>query len=466
MNFRIEKDSLGDVKVPTSALYGAQTQRAIENFTISGIRQLTVFIQAFVFIKKSAAIVNMELALLNKKIGEAIVQACDEILEGKHLDQFVVDVYQAGAGTSHNMNTNEVLCNRAIEILGGQKGDFSVVHPNDHVNMAQSTNDTIPTAIRLSALLLNRPFQESAHKLVRSLSLQGEKNHDVVMTGRTHLQDAVPITAGQVFLGWSDSLKDAVEKVEQASDWLKRLPIGGTAVGTGMNSHPQYHAMMVKELNKLTGLDLKESDNLVELISSLNDVANYSAAIKGVALELMRISNDIRLYSAGPNTGIDEFHLPPVQPGSSIMPGKVNPVMCEMMNQVCYQVIGLDTTVSMASQAGQFQLNVMMPVIQFNLLFEITILTSAMKQFSIKCVDGITLNKDKCRKNFEQSLGLATVLNPIIGYTKAAEVVKEAIKNKKSIFATLHEKKLFTEKELENLFSPEKLTKPGIAEKK
>ncbi|MBI4041873.1 MAG: aspartate ammonia-lyase [Deltaproteobacteria bacterium] len=465
MEYRIEKDSLGEKRVPKDVYYGIQTLRAVENFPISGFKPFPEFVTAFVYIKKTAALVNTDLGLLDSKISKAIVQAADEILNGKHRDQFVVDVFQAGAGTSHNMNTNEVLCNRAIEILGGKRGNYSVVHPNDHVNMAQSTNDTFPTAMRLSTLMRHGELRKALEGVISAFKQLSRTSADVVTSARTHLQDAVPITYGQIFGAYAAMLTKALRRLEGAADQLRYLNIGGTAAGTGVNSHPEYASRMAEKLSELTRLSLEKGMDLVECSQSTADMAAYSAALKLLALDLSKISNDLRLYSSGPKTGLAEIELPAVQPGSSIMPGKVNPVICECLNMVSFQVIGNDSAVSWASQAAQFQLNVMMPVIIFNILFSMKILIEMLNVFKEKCLDGIRVDRNRAQHYFENSMGLATILNPMIGYSAAADVVKEALKNDQSIIQTLKAKKILSDAEFKKRFAIDRITQPKLTER-
>ena len=459
---RTEKDSLGEKKVSDDAYYGIQTLRGFENFPISGLREPEVLIQTYAFIKKAAAQVNTSLGVLDVKISKAIIQACDEILSGKFHDQFIIDVFQAGAGTSFNMNANEVIANRATEILGGKKGDYSRVNPNDHVNMAQSTNDTFPAAMRISSLLLNALLEEALKKLVQSFRKKGKEFDKIATIARTHLQDAVPIRLGQEFEAYAVMLEKALTRIQKAKESLTSLNIGATAAGTGMNSHPQYAKKMVEVLSGFTKLSLKNPTNFIEIASSTADFAEYSSALKNLALDITKIANDLRLLSSGPRTGLNEVFLPAVQPGSSIMPGKVNPSILECTNMVCFQVVGNDVAVSMASQASQLQLNVMMPVIIYNILFSSKILTHMMTMLSQKCIEGIRANEKQCKKYFEESLGLATALNPIIGYAKAAEVVKESIKTDTSILKMIEEKGILTSAEIKKYLSPDKLTNPGI----
>jgi aspartate ammonia-lyase len=461
-NFRIEKDSLGELQVPADAYYGVQTARAVANFPISGIRPHAIFVKAFVTIKRSAAVVHKELGVLSAERADAIVKACDEILSGKWVEQIVVDVYQAGAGTSTNMNMNELIANRAIEIMGGTRGDYSKINPNDHVNMAQSTNDSYPAAIRLGVCMKHPDLMKSLDVLITSLEKKAAEFDDVIKSGRTHLQDAVPIRLGQEFGGWASILSRCRARLNEAEQGLRQLNLGATAAGTGMNAHPKYRFMVAKEISHQTGIEFHAAQNLFEVTQSLGDMLYYSSALRLLAIELGRIVNDIRLLSCGPRTGLAEFNLPPVQPGSSIMPGKVNPSMAEMMNQVCYQIIGFDTTVAYCAQAGQLDLNVMMPVINYDLQQGLHIFANAIAVFTTKCVDGITVNFDVCQHFFEASVGMATILNPHIGYAKAAELAKESIKSGKTIVALIREQKILTEEQLKDILDPMKLTEPDL----
>ena len=460
--YRIEKDTLGEVKVPEEAYYGAQTARALENFPVSGIKSHPVFTKSMVYIKKAAAKVNAELGCLSKDKSEAIIKAADRIIGGEFKDQFVVDVYQAGAGTSFNMNVNEVIANIAIEALGGEKGNYSIVHPNDHVNCGQSTNDVFPTAMKIAALLLLKELFPVVDELVDSLNEKVEEFDKIIKSGRTHLQDAAPIRLGQEFSGYADAVSKTVEKIEKASDELKELGIGGTAVGTGLNAHPDYAKNIVKELQEITSLAVRGATNYFEAMQSNAPIAEVSGALKVFAVELIRIANDLRLMSSGPMTGMAEINLPAVQPGSSIMPGKVNPVMAEMLNMVCFSVIGNDLTITMASQAGQLELNVMMPVMQYKLLDSISIITNALKVFTSKCVKGITANEDRCYQYAINSMSIVTALNPYIGYSKAAEVAKESLQTGESIREIVLKKGLMSEEKLNEILSPESMTKPGV----
>jgi aspartate ammonia-lyase len=462
MQTRIEKDSLGEREIPADAYYGVQTDRALENFPISGLRPKSAYVEATVLIKKCAAKVNKVLGLLDTGIADAIIAACDEILSGRLREWFVVDVYQAGAGTSHNMNVNEVIANRAIELLGGSKGDYAVVHPNDHVNMAQSTNDVCPTAIRISSVELSQSLLNSLLHMENAFSAKAEEFDPVIKSGRTHLQDAVPIRLGQEFGAYAICLRKHRESIEAAADSGKELGIGGTAVGTGLNAPPRYRTMMVDELSREVGIKFRAADNYFEAMQSLRPFVELSGAVRGLAQDLIRIANDLRLLSSGPKTGLAEITLPALQPGSSIMPGKVNPVIAEMMDMVCFQVIGCDTTVLLAAQAGQLELNVMMPVVAFNLLHEIEILKNAVDVFSRLCVEGIQADALRCKAYAEASMSIVTVLNPHIGYAAAAQVAKEYLASGKSISQIVLEKGLLTREQLESVFDLRNITEPGI----
>ncbi len=432
MTTRKEHDSLGDVHVPAEALYGAQTQRATQNFQISGLKPRQAFIWSMATIKRAAAEVNRDLALLDNDRAQAIIQAAQEVIDGKWNDQFVVDPIQAGAGTSHNMNTNEVIANRATQILGGKPGEYRV-HPNDHVNMAQSTNDTIPTAIRLGALWRLDELLDTLNKLVEALNGKAAEFDDIVKSGRTHLQDAVPVRLGQEFSAYARAIERDTERIQYAAEGLRRLGIGGTAVGSGLNAHPEYHARMVKKLSELTGLKLYESDNLFESMQSMADAAAFSASLRTLALTLIRIANDFRLLASGPSTGLDEIRLPAVQPGSSIMPGKVNPVMAEMLDMAMFYVVGLDTTVAMAAQAGQLELNVMMPIIAHSLFEAMQIIIGAVHAFTEDAVRGLTANREKAEGWLAKNAIVVTALNPVIGYSQGAALVKESLKRDMAI---------------------------------
>jgi len=430
--FRIEKDSLGELQVPAGALYGAQTQRAVENFPISGLRPWRAFIWSMATVKRAAAEVNRDLDLLDGERADAITRSAQEVIDGKWDDQFVVDPFQAGAGTSHNMNVNEVIANRATLVLGGRLGEY-LVHPNDHVNMAQSTNDTIPTAIRLGCLWRLDELLGALEELAAALETKADEFDDIVKSGRTHLQDAVPVRLGQEFGAYALAVRRDAERVRRAAMGLRRLGIGGTAVGSGLNAHPEYHARMVQKLSDLTWLELYESDNLFESMQSMSDTADFSASLRTLALTLVRIANDFRLLSSGPATGLDEINLPAVQPGSSIMPGKVNPVMAEMLNQAMFHVIGCDTTVALAAQAGQLELNVMMPVIAHNLFEMMQVMIGAVRAFTERAVTGVTANREKAEGWLAKNAIVVTALNPLIGYAQGAALVKEALASNAAI---------------------------------
>ena len=431
-DFRTEKDSLGELQVPADALYGVQTQRAVLNFPISGLRPWRAFIWSMALIKRAAAEVNSDLGLLDSKKAKAIAEAAAEVMEGKWDSQFVVDPIQAGAGTSHNMNTNEVIANLATEKVGGKRGAY-IVKPNDDVNMAQSTNDTIPTAIRLGSLWRLDELLAALDALANALRAKAVEFDGIVKSGRTHLQDAVPVRLGQEFGAYAKAVARDRERVARAAESLRRLGIGGTATGTGLNAHPEYHARMVKRLSEISGLKLYESDNLFESMQSQADAADFSASLRTTAITLVRVANDLRLLSSGPTTGLDEIRLPAVQPGSSIMPGKVNPVLAEMLNMAMFHVQGCDHTVALAAQAGQLELNVMMPVIAHNLFEAMQVMIGAVNAFTEKCVKGIVAQKEKAEGWLGKNAIVATALNPLIGYMTAAELVKDAMKRNMTI---------------------------------
>jgi aspartate ammonia-lyase len=459
---RTERDPLGEKAVPSDALYGIQTLRAAENFPISGLRPLPAFVDAVVWIKRAAALTHKETGRLDARLADAIVRAADEVLAGGHRDQFIVDVYQAGAGTSHNMNVNEVLANRANEMLGGARGSYQPVHPNDHVNMAQSTNDVIPTAIRLAALATLPGVLTALEVLASSMLAKGIEFDDVVKSGRTHLQDATPIRLGQEFTAYGHTVQRHRQKLAQAADWLRELNIGGTAVGTGINAEPAYPALMVTHLRQVSGLDLREGQDRIQLMQSMGDVATLSGALRAYVLDLNKIANDIRLLASGPRTGLAEIVLPAVQPGSSIMPGKVNPSIAEMVNQVCYQALGLDTTVAMASEAGQLELNVMMPVIAHNIVFGLIIVGNATRVFAERCVDGIEADAAQCAYWLERSPALVTALAPKIGYAEAARLAKEALATGQTVRELVTGKRVLEGAELEEVLDLRAMTELGV----
>jgi aspartate ammonia-lyase len=462
MNTRIEKDPLGELEVPVDALYGVQTQRAVQNFPISGVGPLPAFVDAVVWIKKAAALTHRETGRLEARVADAIVRAADEVLAGEHRAHFVVDVYQAGAGTSHNMNCNEVLANRANELLGGRRGEYKPVHPNDQVNMAQSTNDVIPTAIRLAALARSEALLAVLDALAGAFEAKGREFDSIVKSGRTHLQDATPIRLGQEFAAYGHTLRRNRARVLRAADELRDLGIGGTAVGTGLNAEPQYPELMVKHLRACTGLELRVGADRVQLMQSLGDVAAFSGALRALAIDLNKIANDLRLLASGPRTGLAEISLPAVQPGSSIMPGKVNPSIAEMVNQVCYQVMGNDQTVALAAEAGQLELNVMMPVIAHNLVFAIGILTSAVKVLHERCVAGIAADAAMCAQWLERSPALVTALAPRIGYAEAAKLAKESLAKGVTVRQLVEEKGVLKGKELDQVLDYRRMTEIGV----
>jgi aspartate ammonia-lyase len=464
--FRIERDPLGELKVPADAYYGVQTARAVENFPISGLRAPDDLVTATILVKKAAAEANAHLGRLDKDIARAIIAAADEILSGKLRDQFVVDVYQAGAGTSHNMNANEVLANRAAEILGDARGTYTRVHPNDHVNMGQSTNDVFPTATRLALLLGASPLVAAARALADSFARKADEFADVLKTGRTHLQDAVPITLGQEFSGYAECVRRGAEDVAHASEQLLELNIGATAVGTSLNAGDDYRRLVVTILARYTGLPLKPALNLFRVTQSMGDVLAYSGAMRRLAVEVGKVASDLRLLSMGPRAGLAEIALPAVQPGSSIMPGKVNPSVPEMVNQVCFQVMGCDTTVAMAAEAGQLELNVMMPVIAWNAIHASTILREALKVFRLRCVDGIVADEARARELLERSTATATALSPYIGYAATAEIAKASVKSGKSIRELVLERGLLDRDKLEAILSADAMTRGGIVGEK
>ena len=459
---RREKDPIGPLDVPSDAMYGVQTLRAKQNFPISGLRPLDAFVTAQVQIKKAAALTHKETGRLDAKLADAIVKAADEVLAGQYRDQFIVDPYQAGAGTSHNMNANEVLANRANEMLGAKRGEYAPVHPNDHVNMAQSTNDTIPTNIRLACLSELPALNAAFENLRGALAAKGTEFDDIVKAGRTHLQDAMPIRLGQEFTAYSGSIARGLRRVNEAADYLKDLGIGGSAVGTGVTVEKEYPALMNKYLKQITGLDLRVGEDRVQLMQSMGDVAGFSAQLRVLAIDLSKIVSDLRLMVMGPRTGIDEIKLPAVQPGSSIMPGKVNPSIPEMVNQVCFQVIGCDTTVAIASEHGQLELNVMMPVIAFNVLLSMRILTNAANVLADKCVKGIEANRDMCSYWVERSAALATALAPQIGYAKAAEISKQSVKEGVLIRDMVKRDKILPDAEVDEVLDLRKMTEIGV----
>jgi len=455
---RTERDSLGELELPADVYYGIQTARAIENFPISGWKPYPSLVTATVQIKKAAARVNSSLGVLKPHIATAIETAADEVLGGNLRDQFVVDPFQAGAGTSHNMNANEVLANRATELLGGEKGDYSVVHPNDHVNMGQSTNDVFPTAMRLAALELTGDLTRTLEQLSSAFRKKATEFDHIVKSGRTHLQDAVPIRLGQEFGAYATAVEKNRSRTAAAADELREVGLGGTAVGTGLNAVPGYRARVVEELSLITGQPLRATGDYFEAMQSMSAFVGLSGALRTLATDMIRIANDLRLLSSGPNTGLAEINLPAVQPGSSIMPGKVNPVIAEMTDMVCFQVMGNDLVIATAAQAGQLELNTMMPVIAFNLLMSLTILNNALMVLRERCIEGITANEERCRWYVEHSVSLVTALNPKIGYARAAEIAKRAMAKGKTIRETIQEEGLLTNEELTEVMDTRAMT--------
>jgi len=460
---RTERDALGPVEVPVDAYWGAQTQRAVGNFPVSGLRAHPALIRAYCMVKLAAARTNCRLSKLDSKLSAAIEKACEEVLAGALLDQWVVDVYQAGAGTSFNMNTNEVLANRANKIFGAPLGSYQFVHPNDHVNMSQSTNDSFPTAMHVAALLVGAEVADALWGLADALAEKGRQFDSIIKSGRTHLQDAVPVRLGQEFAAYGLAIRRAAERLAEALGACRELPLGGSATGTGLNTHPQYAAMVAGDLSEISGLDLRPAEDLRLAMQSMAPVAGVSAALRNLALELVRIANDLRLLSSGPRTGLAEIRLPAVQPGSSIMPGKVNPVMAECLNMIAMQVIGNDTAVALAVQAGQLELNVMMPLMAHNVLGSMEILKNFLPVFTERCVRGIEADADRCRAYFESSVGLATILNQHVGYEKAAEAAKEAAATGKTLRDLILEKGLMSAAELDAALDPKRITEPNDA---
>jgi aspartate ammonia-lyase len=460
---RKEKDSLGFVEVPAGAYYGAQTARAVENYPISGMRAHPLLIRAMGMVKRAAAEANWELELIEPKRADAIISAAQEVIEGKWDAEFVVDVFQAGAGVSFHMNANEVIANRANEILGGKLGEYKDVHPNDHVNYGQSTNDVFPTAMRLATLLDLETLYPQIDALADAFALKGAEFDGIVKAGRTHMQDAVPIRLGQEFAAYGVAVRKAGEFLRQAGDGLRELGLGGTAVGTGLNTHPEYRTRAVTNLARIAGQALYPAEDLRWAMQSQAVMGQVSGALRALALEMIRISNDLRLLSSGPNTGLNEIQLPSLQPGSSIMPGKVNPVMAELAAMVSFQVVGNDAAVALAVQAGQLELNVMMPAMAYNVLQSITIMANMLRVFTERGVAGIEANEEKCRYYAESTIALATALNPKIGYAKAAELVKESVANGVSIVELARKKKVLSDTELDEILDPMKMTEPSAS---
>jgi len=463
--YRIEKDSMGEVKVPKSAYYGAQTQRAVENFPVSGIGFPPRFIRALAIIKHSAATANEDLKLLDPKIADVIRRAAFEVMEGKLDREFVVDIFQTGSGTSTNMNANEVIANRALELLGKERGSKGV-HPNDHVNMSQSSNDVIPTAIHVSALeAIQSELLPALGELHLALKKKAQAFDRIVKIGRTHLADATPIRLGQEFSGYARQIELSAERIRKSSVGLEELALGGTAVGTGINTHPKFPAKTIKRISDMTGLNFREAENHFEAQAAKDAVVEVSGSLKTLAVSLSKIANDLRWLSSGPRCGIGEISLPDTQPGSSIMPGKVNPVMCESVLQVAAHVIGCDATITLCGQAGNFELNVMMPVMALRLLEAITFSAKVVRAFTEKCVMGIEANRERCEELIEKSLAMVTSLAPVIGYDAAAKIAKEAFTTGKTVREVAKTHKVLPEDKLDKILDPWRMTEPGIPEK-
>ncbi|SEB45778.1 aspartate ammonia-lyase [Terriglobus roseus] len=461
---RQEKDSLGLVEVPAEALYGAQTARALENFPISGLRASPFLIRAIAMIKYAAAKANGDLGLITRQQSDAILQAAEEILDGKNLDQFVVDVFQAGAGVSFHMNANEVLANRASQILGGAPGEYKLVHPNDHVNYGQSTNDVFPSAMRLSAALALQQLYPVLDSFAEGLEGKAQEFDGILKSGRTHMQDAVPIRLGQEFAAYAVAIRRAKDALQYAESTLWELGLGGSAVGTGINTHPDYREKAIAYLKELSGVPVWPSDDMRFAMQCCAPMATVSGALRTLALEVVRISNDLRLLSSGPNTGFREIDLPGLQPGSSIMPGKVNPVLPELAAMIGFQVVGNDAAVAMAVQAGQLELNVMMPTMAHNVLQSITILTNTLRELDHRCIRGITANADRCAMYAQSTVSLATALNPYIGYARAAQVVKESVATGRSIIDIVRDEKLLTADQIATILDARAMTEPRAKE--
>ncbi|MCL8207276.1 MAG: class II fumarate hydratase [Actinomycetia bacterium] len=461
--YRIERDSMGEMQVPADAYYGAQTQRAVLNFPISGIRFSRPFIRALGLIKKAAAEVNMDLGLLDPRIGRAIVQAAEEVAEGKLDDQFVLDIFQTGSGTSTNMNANEVIANRAAEILGEPRGS-KAVHPNDHVNMGQSSNDVIPGAIHVAALeQVERELLPALAVLHEGLAAKAREFDDVIKIGRTHLQDATPIRMGQEFSGYASQIEHGIRRVRDAAEGLRELAIGGTAVGTGINTHPEFGARMAKRLSELTGLSFREAENHFEAQGAKDAAVQMSGSLKTVAVSFMKIANDIRFLGSGPRCGIGELILPETQPGSSIMPGKVNPVIAESVMMVCAQVFGNDVTITTAGALGNFELNVMMPVLAHNLLQSIHLLATSARNFEARLLRGLKADREHAASLIEQSLAMVTALAPVIGYDRAAQIAKKSYETRRTVRELVLEENILPPEEVERILDPWSQTEPGRA---
>lgn len=467
-NCRIEHDCVGELEVPADAYYGCQTLRAVENYHITGITlsHYPRLIHALAYVKMAAAEANASLGLLDEDKARAIVRACEELLQGKLHDQFVVDAVQGGAGTSTNMNANEVICNRALEILGHCKGEYDIIHPLNHVNMSQSTNDVYPSALNIALILEIRELLDAMQYLRGAFMDKGVEFRDVIKMGRTQLQDAVPMTLGQEFTAWGVMVGEDVERLSEAQSLVHEINMGATAIGTGLNSHPDYTRTVTEKLVQITTLPLKASPDLVEATQDTGAYVQLSGVLKRIVVKMSKICNDLRLLSSGPRCGLNEINLPPRAPGSSIMPGKVNPVIPEVVSQVAYAVIGSDMTVTMASEAGQLELNVMEPVIAYSLFQSINMTRRACITLADLCVKGITANADRCREMVEHSIGLVTALNPYMGYEMSTEVAKEAMDSGRSVYDIVLEKGCLTREELEDILKPENMVRPRYIHRK
>nr|6WNG_A Chain A, Aspartate ammonia-lyase [Elizabethkingia anophelis NUH1]6WNG_B Chain B, Aspartate ammonia-lyase [Elizabethkingia anophelis NUH1]6WNG_C Chain C, Aspartate ammonia-lyase [Elizabethkingia anophelis NUH1]6WNG_D Chain D, Aspartate ammonia-lyase [Elizabethkingia anophelis NUH1] len=461
-DYRIESDLIGELKVPVNAYYGVQTQRAIDNFKISNdhLSDHPEFIKAFAFVKKAAAQTNFELGLLDEIINKNIATACDEIIAGKMHKEFPTDMIQGGAGTSMNMNANEVIANRALELMGHQKGEYQFCSPNDHVNLSQSTNDAYPTAIRIALYNLNKTLVERLELLIQSFRKKADDLKDVIKMGRTQLQDAVPMTMGQEFNAFANTLQEEIARLNTNADLFLETNMGATAIGTGLNAHPDYAVKCTENLAKISGADVVLASDLVEATPDTGAYVIYSSAMKRMAVKLSKICNDLRLLASGPRAGLYEINLPKMQPGSSIMPGKVNPVIPEVVNQVCFKVIGNDLTVTFAAEAGQLQLNVMEPVLTQSIMESIRFLKNAMDTLREKCIDGITANKEICLNMVKNSIGIVTALNPYIGYKNSTKIAKEALDTGKSVYDLVLEHELLSKEKLDEILAPENMLNP------
>jgi aspartate ammonia-lyase len=462
MKTRKEHDLIGEKEVPAERYYGIQTMRAIENFNITGIliSHYPLFISALAAIKKAAALANQDLELLDEERAGAIVRACDEIMEGKLIGEFVVDVIQGGAGTSTNMNANEVIANRALELLGHAKGRYDLVHPLNHVNMSQSTNDVYPTALRLALSKKLDILVEEMDGLRYALVGKGREFADVIKMGRTQLQDAVPMTLGQEFDAYAIMVGEDIQRLKEAQSLIRETNMGATAIGTGLNAHPDYATLVTAKLCEISGVPLVQSQNLVEATQDTGAYVQLSGVLKRVAVKLSKICNDLRLLSSGPRAGLGEINLPRMAPGSSIMPGKVNPIIPEVVNQVAYEVIGNDITVTLAAEAGQLELNVMEPIIAYNLFTSMDMLGRACSTLTERCIKGITANRERCREMVENSIGLVTALNPLLGYEKCTEIANEALQSNRSVYQIVLDKGYLSKEELDEVLSPENMTRP------